>query len=477
MPTTSPLELPEILSQIISYLDLSERFSAAQVNWLWNKILQSLLPSGTASWSSALPKHERDSAFHSLCYGNIRSFECRLFVGYALYHARAIEDEQKLHWEPIKSALINGRGPESGSPEIQLQRWVVKGGNSIDEDFFEVLLGIKKLKHFWIDSLPGRRFPYDISKLFKVLGWPSLQTLRRLTVKNAWWPNTGFPFPNKVRCQLRKIVLENTHLTEPNLMRLLESCPQLEEFVAVDVIARWSPAILKHISKVNPLLSSLVISCLPSNSVDRCDDTQLNLIYDNLTVNIRTMGIYRLFCKPETFTKLQTRFKDLTRLEIYGTSDASTIHVYLSTAPQLRHLVARDVFFPISLLRNKEATTWICKDLSTLELSFGSLDSDPSEEQGDQIQVDSRTIFEYLVRNIPNVQHLWVQKHELSLKQGHGIELLKGLSNLKDLTIVIRSVYPLILAEGQIVIDNGDVEMVELKARLRSLLLQCSKVR
>ncbi|KAF9110131.1 hypothetical protein BGX27_006738 [Mortierella sp. AM989] len=470
---SNPLELPEILLRINSFLGLLDRISAVQVNQLWNKTIQSTI--ATLNWSDTLAEHELNAAFQKLCNGNIRTLECRLrhFEGKALGYYKARVAQEKL-WEPIKLALIKGRGPENDSPEIQLQKWVVRGGNFIEEDLFKVLLEIKTLKHLWIDPLPGRDFTPDISKLFKVLGLPSLQTLRRLTVQNARWPNTGLPYPNNMQCQLRKIVLENTPLTDQNLMRLLESCPLLEEFIGNDVMARWSPAILNHISKVNPLLNSFVISCAPSSSGDLCNDVQVNWVIESLTVNLKTLGFYRLSCEMETLLKLQTRFKDLTRLEIYGNFEGEKIHEYLSTSTQLRHLKARESFIPVSLLQDK-TKSWVCKDLLTLEVSFGHDELGPSEEQEDQIQADSKVVFEYLVKHIPNVEHLWIQKHGLSLKQGHGVELLKDLRNLKHLTIVTRTIP--ISTEGQNVdSEDVDVELGGLKAQLRSLSLQSSLI-
>ncbi|KAF8980813.1 hypothetical protein BGZ46_003679 [Entomortierella lignicola] len=457
----SPLDLPEILSRIITFMDVSDRVSAAQVNWLWNQILTPSLRS--ISWSVDLPEHERNSILCSLYQGDIHTFECQLTrysEGKVISYSSNRDTQQKL-WEPVKAALIKGTGLEDGSTEIQLQKWVVKGSDYPEEDFFQVLLAMKSLRHFWLESFS---FIADVSKLFRILGLPSLQTLRRLTVKNASWSSTGLPFPNKVQCQLRKLVLENTRFTEQNLMRLLESCPLLEEFVGVEVLFVWFPRILQRISMVNPLLNSFVISCLPCSSGKEIGDRQLDYIIKNLTLNMKTLGFHRLSCKPEAFEKLQFRFRDLERLEIHGTFNPVVIHEYLSSSPCLRHLVAREVFLPISLLEDK-GKTWTCKNLLTLELSFEQINSESQEGQN---QSDSKSVIEYLVSYVPNVQRMWIRKQGLLLDQSNGSRLLKGLNNLEHLTIVAGLILPLF--KEQCVDENSALK--DLKARLKSLSLQ-----
>ncbi|KAF9439284.1 hypothetical protein BGZ76_006013 [Entomortierella beljakovae] len=447
----SPFQLPEILLRIVSFLELNDRINAVQVSKFWNKTLQTNVPSGSLVWKDTMSESEREAVFHSLCHDNIRTLECHLrsFEGKALGYFKE-RAKQLAMWKPVMEALKKGKGPESDDPDIQIQKLVVKGSNFIDEDFLYTLLEVKTLKHFWIDPLPGRSFTPDISKLVKVLGQPAPQSLRTLTVKNAWWPN----MPSNGRCQLRKISLEKTSLTNQNVARLLEICPLLEEFEAIDSIAQWIPGTLIHISRVNPLLKSFIISCNPTSTGDKLDNLQVSWIVDNLNVDLRTLGLYRLDCTPEMFTKLQNKFKNLTRLEIHEGFDGTIIHEYLSTSPQLRHLVARDVVVPISLLQDK-TTTWACKDLLTLELSFGG------STEG---QTDSKYIFEYLANYVPNIQLLRIRKQDLSLKQGQGVEFLKELKDLKDLTIASGSI------DSSVAVD--DPELAELREHVNKLSLQ-----
>ncbi|KAG0230366.1 hypothetical protein B0O80DRAFT_473014 [Mortierella sp. GBAus27b] len=426
MDSRKPFEIPEVILHIGRFLDAADLDSAVQISTLWNRVLQPILQSRTVCWKDTLSEAERGTALQQILHGNIRSLECDLayFKGKSLWYLPK-RDIQKEAYEPVKMALMNE------DPESQLHKWVVRGSNFVEDDFFVVLLELKALRHFWIDTLPGRESKPHLSKLFKILGRPSLQTLRRLTVVNGYWSNMGFPFPNTVKCQLRKIVLENTPLTEANLTRLLESCPFLEELVAVGVMNNWNLSIFKSISNTNPSLNALTFSCSSS-----CGDIQLGSLTKYLTVDLKTLGLYHLQCSADIFAQLLIRFKDLTRLEIHGESNESCgalVHHYLSTCASARHLVAKNVCIPMRLLEDKGNLSWICKDLVTLDISFGDLDS--MESQEDQVAAESRLLFEYLVTHIPNVRNLSIRKHKLSVKEGDGVEQLKGLIKLEQLSI------------------------------------------
>ncbi|KAG0305265.1 hypothetical protein BGZ98_004397 [Dissophora globulifera] len=430
------LQVPEILLNINGYLDLADSIAASQVNWLWYNILQPCLPTDTVYWKDTLPQGERDAALDRLCRGSVRSLECDFlhFEGRALhYHVK--RQVQAKAWEPVKSMLLDDG--------LQLQRWVVRGGNFPDEDVFSILLGIKTLRHLSLDMLKGRNATPNIDKLFKILAVPSLQTLRLLTVKNAFWGNMGFPFPNKVRCQLRKIVVEDTFLSEANLARLLESCPYLEELVAIKVMSNWSPQIFKAISKTNPTLGALTISNSPSNAgIDVWSEEHMSWMVEHLNVNLRSLALHRLFCSPETFALLQVKFQDLTRLEIHGISNdlcGQMVHRHLSTFSQLQHLVAKDVRIPTQLLHD-ESLVWVCHDLRTLAIGFQ--DSDSHADSVDEHAETTRFLFEYLVQNVPELRSLSIQRYPLSLRPGDGMELLKGLTKLEQFNVLSESLIP-----------------------------------
>ncbi|KAF9362678.1 hypothetical protein BGX34_005688 [Mortierella sp. NVP85] len=427
LPST-PLDLPEILMDVGKFLDVADLALAVQVSTFWNSVLRPILRSRTVCWKDTMSEEEHHTALQRICQGNLYSLECELahFTGETYEYETERQNQVKVY-EPIKAALLN--------PTLELHKWVVRGGNFVVEDFFVVLLELKTLRHFWIDPLPGRKYAPDLSRLFKVLGRPLLQNLRQLTVKNAHWGNMGFPFPNKVQCQLRKIVLENTRLFEPNLFRLLESSPWLEELVALQVMEHWEPSIFKHLSKVNPRLRALTFSCHVSRG---CNDDHVEWMAEHLTVDLRQLGLYQLQCSTNAFVQLVAHFKGLTHLEIHGASHENCgelVHHYLSTCSGARQLIARDVFIPMRLLEDQESEFWICKDLDTLDVSFGERDP-MQDEQEDQVVEESKLLFGYLTRHVPNVRKLRVRKHKLCVKPGEGIvEQFRGLERLERLMI------------------------------------------
>ncbi|KAF9937406.1 hypothetical protein BGZ67_001302 [Mortierella alpina] len=506
----TPLAIPEILLHVSQYLDLQDCISASQVSHLWHKTFTSALPSGTVLWKDTLPEADRAAALEQLYNNNVQTLEAhfRYWVGKALYYMRD-RDAQKRAWEPFKQALILAAEEEQPAADkatlghqdnnqqrrpLQLQKLLIRGGISPEEDYLPILLKIKTLRHLHIDATPGREFRIDISRLFKYLGLPSLQTLRQLTVKHMWWPNMGFPYPNSVRCQLAKLVLEGTDMPEQNLSRLLETCPLLEELVAIDTLPRWNPHMFKNLSTLNPLLQALTFSIKPSSAGEECTDAQVDILINAMTLDLKALGLYRLNCSPSTFERLQAHFPNLTRFEIHGKSSPACgpmVHKMLCTSPQLLRLKAKDVFIPMALLRDQEGDdgtpllSWVCSNLRTLEVSFGDhfeAEDGASRVQEDEgkVRAETKILFGYLVRHVAQLERLTIHKHGLSLRRGDGIELVKeGLTRLKRLCIISESL-PQAEEGGEVAVsDQADVdedELEGLKAQLKRLSLRATAV-
>ncbi|KAI1315316.1 hypothetical protein EDD11_000977 [Mortierella claussenii] len=445
-PASGDFLPPELLLYLNQFLHLQDQICLVQVSRFFYKTFQPTLPKGSVCWKDTLSQNERSVALHRLQHGHVRELETHLqfFEGKALYYQDQRQAQVRV-WEPIKRALLTAavaaeaetEADEGGymidtSPKLELQRWVIQGGNFLEEDIFEVLLKVRTIRYLSIDPLPGRHYSPDLSKLFKILGLAHLQpSLRCLVVMNGWWPNTGLPFPNKVRCRLQKLVLDRTRLTEPNLMRLLESCPELEEVRLLEVIQQLSPVVLKHITKVNPQLKGLWFKSAGINGQDLCGDVQVKWMMEHLPVKqLESLGLYRLMCSPETFLDLQDQFSHLKRLEIGEASSdeglllGQMVCQYLTKASQLRHLVAKDVFIPVWLL--KDGMSWVCKDLNTLEVSF-------SGSEGEQLErEESRIVCQYLADHVSLLERLWVRKQGLLHEQQDIVEMLKTTLPLKQ---------------------------------------------
>ncbi|KAF9948808.1 hypothetical protein BGZ72_009344 [Mortierella alpina] len=490
MATTqkTPLVIPEILLHVSKYLDLQDCITASQVSRIWHKTFTSVLPSGTVFWNDTLSDAEREAALEQLCNNNVHTLEAhfRYWVGKALGYMRD-RDAQKRAWEPFKQALINAAvaPPADNKRTIQLQKLIIRGGISPLEDYFPILNKIKTLRHLQIDATPGREFALEISRLINFLALPSLQTLRQLTVKHMWWPNLGFP----VRCQLAKLVLEGTNMPELVLTRLLQSCPLLEELVAIDTLPRWNMHMFKNLSTVNPLLQALTFSIKPSSEGEECTDAQLEILINNLTLDLKALGLYRLNCSAPTFERLQAHFPNLTRFEIHGKSSPTCgplVHKMLCTSPQLLHLKAKDVFIPMALLKDQgddgaPLQSWVCSDLRTLEISFGEHfeaeeGASQNQEDEDKVRAETRVVFAYLVRHVAKLERLRIHKHGLSLRRGDGIELVKeGLPRLERLCVISESLTQ--TEEGEpVVVSDGEEELEGLKTQLKKLSLRTTAV-
>ncbi|CAO3564401.1 unnamed protein product [Mortierella alpina] len=509
----TPLALPEILLHVSQYLDLQDCISASRVSHLWHKTFTSVLPSGTVLWNDALSEDERAAALDQLCHHHVRTLDAhfRYWVGKALYYMRD-RDAQKRAWEPFKQALIQAAEEKTSAEAdktmpvssqdhplqrqpLQLQKLIIRGGMSPDEDYLPILFKIKTLRHLHLDATPDREFRIDISKLFRYLGHPPLQTLRQLTVKHMWWPNMTALKP--VRSQLAKLVLEGTDMPELSLSRLLASCPLLEELVAIDTLPRWNAHVFKNLSTINPLLQALTFSIKPSAAGEECNDAQVEILIESMALDLKALGLYRLNCSSLTFERLQTRFPNLTRFEIHGKSNPACgpmVHQMLCTSPQLLHLKAKDVFIPMALLRDQdqdgEGTTplqsWVCSDLRTLEVSFGDHfeaedgGSRALEEEG-KVRAETRMLFAYLVRHVARLERLRLHKHGLSLRRGDGIELMKdGLPRLEQLCLVSESLpvqaeeegdgsVGVVVVRDPIMVDVDELEGLEAQLKMLSL--------
>ncbi|KAF9948809.1 hypothetical protein BGZ72_009345 [Mortierella alpina] len=501
----TPMTIPETLLHVSQYLDLPARIAASQVSHLWRGIFSPGLPSGTVVWKDTLSQAQCHAALRRLCHSNVRTLEAHFRYWAGNFFDR---DAQKPTWEPFKQALLdaakapradndtndnNDNNINNNGGNIQLQKLIIRG-DIFASDYCPILLTIKTLQHLHIDANVRVGFGPDLSRLFNILLVPSLQaTLRSLTVQYMRWPVNSFALPPKAKSLLAKIVFEKVTISEQHLCSLLNICPMLQEFIAIDVMDRWRPSILKHLSRANQLLQAFTFSIKPSSTRDECDDAQVNTLIDALTLDLKALGLYRLFCTPSTFERLLARFPNLTRFEIHGKSHpacGAMIHHMLCTSQQLLHLKAKDVFIPMALLRDRgddgaPLQSWVCSNLRTLEISFGEhfeaeKGASRSQEVENKVRTESRVVFAYLIRHVAKLERLRIHKHGLSLRRGDGIELVKeGLPHLDRLCIM--SEFLTQTGEGEPVavseMLNVDEEALKgLKARLGQLSLRTTAV-
>ncbi|KAF9387169.1 hypothetical protein CPB97_002897 [Podila verticillata] len=349
----SPIQLPEIITLIARFLPFEARVAASQVSQLWRSVVLPIVAESTLHWQDTLPQESRDALLATLS-SRTQSLECdfTIFKGKALYYHIA-RQEQIQKWALFKQALTEGKAPASSSSnELNIEKLTFRYGNFPDEDLFPILLEIKTLHHLVINTGGLRDFTPDLSKLFKVLAVPSLQkTLRKLSVTNAWWPNTGLPFPNKVRCQLTHLRLDKVRdLTAANLGRLFESCPELESLECLDVLANWSPPVLRNLSKYNPKLTRFVFSVANSTSLDSWVTAQLmSWLVSETTQNLTQLGVYRLDegVSTEVLKEVLARFPDLEKWELHQTPVACYEHLK-QVAKEVGHPVHVELVNPMN---------------------------------------------------------------------------------------------------------------------------------
>ncbi|KAG0093973.1 hypothetical protein BGZ92_011359 [Podila epicladia] len=314
----SPIQIPEIIAHIARFLPFEARVAASQVSQLWRSVLLPIVAESTLHWQDTLSPETRDVLLTTLASQNIQSLECdfTIFKGKALYYHIA-RQEQIQKWQPFKQALIEGKASSSTTTKgLNIEKLTFRYGNFPDEDLFPILLQIKTLHHLAINTGGDRDFTPDVSKLPRVLAVPSLHsTLRKLTVQNTRWPNAILP-PN---CQLTHLSLNKIRdMTEPNLARMLASCPQLES--------------LETLAKHNPNLARLVFSVANTTS-DGCRVMahQLGWLCSETMQNLSHLGVYRLdegvATATEVVKKVLDRFPGLMTWELHQTPRACYEHL------------------------------------------------------------------------------------------------------------------------------------------------------
>ncbi|KAG0015201.1 hypothetical protein BGZ81_011816 [Podila clonocystis] len=338
----SPIQIPEIIAHIAHFLPFEARVAASQVSQLWRSVLLPIVAESTLLWQDTLPPEARDTLLATLTSQNIQSFECdfTIFNGKALYNHIA-RQEQIQKWAPFKQALTEGKAPSSTN-ELNIEKITFRYGNFPAEDLFPILLQIKTLHHLVINTGGQRDFTPDLSKLFRVMAAPSFQSTRKLTVQKAWWPNTGMPFRNNVRCQLTHLYLNNVRdLTEPNLVRLFESCPELETLECIDVLANWSVPVFRNLAKYCPKLTRFVFSVANTTS-DGCRVRvqQLAWLCSETTQNLNHLGVYKLddLVTEEVVREVLARFPGLVMWELHQTPRACYEHL-VRVAEEVGHPV------------------------------------------------------------------------------------------------------------------------------------------
>ncbi|GJJ76832.1 hypothetical protein EMPS_09191 [Entomortierella parvispora] len=416
------LRLPEIVLHIVGFLEFSDLCAVARVSRLWHQAVSPSLPSGdfswddNAAWSESwgdydLDLEDRDTVVAQLSgTRKPRSLTCdfKEFPGMAIY-TNQYRDIQKQTWQPILDQLISGQ-----SCPYHLDS---NGRN----DFFTFPILMKATKLHRVTLWTG-----DVSQLTQILNLPNLQeTLRILSLKSCWWPRTGLPFANKMRFRLTRLDMVMTEMSDPDMKRLLEACPDLRSLKSVDVMARWNVPLIKHLSTYNPQLKTFRFSCKPSTGMAGVvDDAQLTWLVENLNQDLRTLGLYRLNVSLEPWERFLSRFRNLTRLELLGKnhkSNGERVYRLLEHSKVLEHLITENVHIPMAMIEAPIARC-ACKGLKTLEIGFGSGHwENLGKENKDEVIHDSRTVFTFLARNLVDLERLLIRKNRLAATKEGGL--------------------------------------------------------
>ncbi|KAF9997383.1 hypothetical protein BGZ79_008923 [Entomortierella chlamydospora] len=288
--------------------------------------------------------------------------------------------------------------------------------------------------------------------------------------------------PNKL--PLRSLTLEYMGIEEAAIMRLLSSCPDLEELQLLSPSDLNPKNIFNRvIDSSYPPLKELVMFIEDSFLREialRCPD--LKKVYfsyfSNRTWRTSCLTFFpkvthwiipRLLVDYQILRSLKSFGIMLTTLEIVGWAAfdgifASHLHQFMCESPQLLHLIAPSIGFDTvwfdleGILDTSESLhskhnghwdpevvgnaiepfhrkIWSCRGLRTLRLTFRSRDEDTGKAEG------ARIIFGYIARVCPRLQDLSINCQELDLSLGGGFCLLSKLHDLRRLEISTHAKY------------------------------------
>ncbi|KAF9417889.1 hypothetical protein BGZ76_004471, partial [Entomortierella beljakovae] len=451
---SSPLDIPEILEVILSFLDpYVLKNIAVLVCRQWHRVALSVVPPPDITWDIEKSLQELQDASEDL--KNTHTFTIKVN-----YNPGNLEYLPKFT-EFINMAVAN---------QIKITDLTIS-------TLFRTLM-----------------FDNDVTILLNFAGW-SLRTLRLEYIVHYYIPldlileacprlhtlafaqhrrnafNPGKPlfadlenlstFPT-----LRSLTLRQIAIDMDPLLKILKSCVNLEElqlkditkfeqlskngrgYIGSSIRSVFEYAFYTKLSASCPKLKKLHLSDTYTPSHYLVTATNMRLLMKAFP-SVTDWGFSSNFQNAMLFNEMKPFLQNvITSLKIEGSSSCAnnTLHYYLCEAPHLLHLIALGYQFPTDLFdlegilsRNGDCVgldsqncrkIWACRNIKTLRLKFqrdGTLTSSK--------EIISRIFYGYLSKVCPQLQDLDIDNQHLSLQHDGGFCLLSRLRDLKRIKI------------------------------------------
>ncbi|KAG0227170.1 hypothetical protein BGW41_003946 [Actinomortierella wolfii] len=444
-PTQSgvnPLELIEIVERVVKHLDFESLVSVRTVSHLWYKLAQELLcPQSIARWDEFQAEDKLADVAANLHKTRVLTIDSKFYPGKALWSIPQRE-ARKVLYDPLLKAMCN---PDKNR---LLEEVVFRGGMSAEEDLFPTLPNMSNLKRLTIEPHPENTIA-DRAGLLRILGTrpggPG-DSLEELIIRYGRWHSTGSPYKaNSARSRLNKLVLDRVNMMDGNVTNVLQSCPELEELVAIRTLKRWAIPIMKGMSTSCPKLKRLTFdNGLP------WDMAQMGWLTRFFEPELEALTIYGYDDQKleEMLKMLGARFKQLETLSLHqcqGTRTPKEIGLQLieflaESSQNLHHLCVPDAELSLGQLL-EDGRMLASRDMLTLDIGF---DSTSNSTDG----VNSRHITEFLADQWPKLRYVTLRLPRLDPAQD--LRALKRLKNLVRLRLVVEELGPIVAAKSEL---------------------------
>ncbi|KAF9355329.1 hypothetical protein BGX26_006698 [Mortierella sp. AD094] len=456
----SPVELPEVLGQIFSYLTRREiRLSVLRVCKLWNSLAHDIIPR-VNTWNET--------------YASSKLSLVEYFLNLGTDVLRCVGPKGPTKPAKLGSTLRRDSWLMLGSILETLPKWklmrikTVTMSGEIDPDislypFIPIFCGLKTLRLerlttdvVLLDTI--LRLCPNITDLFVSSEEPYGETTRKLEFEFE-----KIPLP---ALRLRSLTLWRWAIKMSTLQVLLKQCQYVQELKLIRLHFLPIPKVVS-IEDYACLLHDVAASCPRVRSLhfsvgNQFLDRPLFMEIMYAFPNLEAWGVEKQDANSWMYDYLQTHMlQTLTTLEIvhashhqYSFHAEKGLHNFLCEAPNLLHLraegiliSAKDIFVLADPLPSRKSIgdsielrtvgsedepakrIWACRNLRTLRIGFQG-----GSHAFTYTAVKSRALFAYIANVCPRLSELHLNHNYLSFSVKGGFCLLSGLDRLKYLS-------------------------------------------
>ncbi|KAF9365816.1 hypothetical protein BGX34_008147 [Mortierella sp. NVP85] len=428
------LNIPEVVERIVSYLDLSNRLTTRLVCKQWYAASRRLF-NIQARWQ----EHPvLSNQHHILSYLPSLDELSYVLTKKDYDHLPAVQ----VAWTRLRRQIWSGRA-------TGLHTLRIAGPVNVQSRIESLLPYMTSLASVHLQSV----CPEDYTVALFLDGCPQLREIsirfgpqtRSRTIQAVQAGNIQGPY------KLNSLTLVELTIAQDSVEAIVAGCPNLNTLSLVsltDPPHANSPdtgALTRARIDKRRLIAHIARSC-PGLQHLHCSAAQgQREMISSLSEfdSLISLGLPAQSICPQLITIIQAYSNALTTLVIENAADdhdelSQSLHTFLCTSPDLKHLEAPNIKFDDRLLnlRHSDANNriWACRGLLSLNISFGLRAQNTLNTRD-----CSRVIYGYISQVCPRLERLTISRDRIECSLDSGLCLLGGLEQLKSLEIRTRS--------------------------------------